>query len=157
MAAGSSVGDLLMKTGTFETDTARASKALKQFKKDNPELPPEELRAIKRLAVGEVATLGGGAPGVYRIKRVPSSGAGRAAKAGVRRLSTMKGYAYEYFGGGDPLRGSDELWDMVVVDAMPGQLVGKRKIDGAEHYVLRVGDQGQSRKHYYAQTTASLK
>lgn len=37
MAAGSIVVDLLMKTGTFETDTARASKALKQFKKDADE------------------------------------------------------------------------------------------------------------------------
>lgn len=34
MAAGSIVVDLLLKTGSFETDTARASKSLKQFKKD---------------------------------------------------------------------------------------------------------------------------
>ena len=51
MAAGSIVVDLLMKTGSFETDTARAEKRLKQFEKNVSD-------AGARLATGAAAIAG---------------------------------------------------------------------------------------------------
>lgn len=70
----------------------------------------------------------------------------------ARVISTTKGYAYVYTGSGDPMRGSDELWNITeVAGARPAQLLGRRKIHGVENYVLLVGDVT------YAQTTASLK
>lgn len=69
----------------------------------------------------------------------------------MSKISTMGGYAFEYEGRGNPMKGRDDDWKIVVIDAMAGQLIGRRKIDGTDHYVLRVGDR------YYAQTTARIK
>lgn len=54
MAAGSIVVDLLLKTGSFETDTARASKSLKKFQKDAEAVG----RAIGLAFTAGVAALG---------------------------------------------------------------------------------------------------
>jgi hypothetical protein len=50
MAAGSIIVDLLLKTGTFENDTKRAGKALKDFKKE----ATDTARAIKASFVGNL-------------------------------------------------------------------------------------------------------
>ena len=91
-----------------------------------------------------------------------NGGSSNGGSGGVRRISTMSGYAYEYTGKGDPMRGKADDWDIVGIGAMPGQLVGSRKIDGADCYVVRVRrDATRSMRHggvvYYAQTAASLK
>ena len=54
MAAGSIVVDLLMRTGSFTTDTARASKQLKQFQKD----VVSTASSIKGQLVGALAAAG---------------------------------------------------------------------------------------------------
>lgn len=66
----------------------------------------------------------------------------------------MEGYAYKL---SDPTkngakwdRANDDLWEMVIVEAKPGHVMGKRAIDGAEHIVVKKG------KDYYAQTALSV-
>ncbi len=54
MAAGSIIIDLLMKTGSFVTDTQRASKQLKQFKKD----ALDTASSIKGQLIGALAAAG---------------------------------------------------------------------------------------------------
>lgn len=54
MSAGSIVIDLLMRTGSFVTDTQRASKQLKQFKKD----ALDTASSIKGQLIGALAAAG---------------------------------------------------------------------------------------------------
>jgi hypothetical protein len=83
MAAGSIVVDLLLKTGSFETDTARASKALKKMQADAD-------------AVGKgigVALTGAAVGLVYLVKSTID------AEAHLAELSTKTGIAVETLGG----------------------------------------------------------
>lgn len=111
---------------------------------------------VRRNAGGGRSTIGIAKNGkfTYASKGAPRSST-QSAKAAVRRLSTMSGYAYVYIGRGDPLHGANSLWITAKIYAEPASVIGKRKIDGVEHYVLRVDRNG--RHSYYAQTTASLK
>lgn len=77
-----------------------------------------------------------------------------AGKGGVRRISTVAGYAWELMDhGADPLKGSDQAWYRTqMIGPRPAQFIGKRKIDGVEHFVFKRDD-----GVYVAQTAASLK
>lgn len=72
-----------------------------------------------------------------------------------RKISTMSGYRFLFTGMGDPMRAKDDDWEIVAGGAEQAHLVGIRKIDGSNCYVMRVG-KSKGRHHYVAQTVVSL-